>query len=93
MCRLLLIKSESEFEIKPFLENFSLISQNSVEYQGDGWGCTYLENNEWVRYKNIKPVWEDDLTKFGKSKLFIAHARSAFKDEGITVDNNMPATI
>lgn len=89
MCRLLLVKSDSEFEIKPFLEKFSYISQNSSEYQGHGWGCVYLKNNEWIRYKNINPIWEEHSIS-GKTNLFIAHARSAFRDEGISIENNMP---
>lgn len=90
MCRLLAIKSDELFEIKSYLEKFSFISKTSSEYQGHGWGCMYLIGNEWVRYKNINPVWEDDLSKFGSTNMIIAHARSAFKDEGIAIENNMP---
>jgi glutamine amidotransferase len=35
-------------------------------------------------------MWKDDLTRFGHTTVFIAHARSAFRDEGIAVENNMP---
>ena len=35
-------------------------------------------------------MWEDDLHDFGTARLLIAHARSAFRDEGICVENNMP---
>lgn len=93
MCRLLLVRSENEFEIKDYLEKFSEISRNSKEFQGHGWGCSYLsgfDGNEWEHYKNISPVWVDDLSRFGKAKVLIAHARSAFKDEGIVIENNMP---
>jgi len=90
MCRLLLIKSENEFDINENLKIFSKIAKNSKEFQGHGWGCSYLVNNEWEHYKNIKPIWEDDLSQFNKTKYLVAHARSAFKDKGITVENNMP---
>ncbi len=90
MCRLLFVKSETEFSIQEYLEKFALISKQSKEFQGHGWGCSYLSDNNWNHYKNILPVWEDDLTRFGKTNLLIAHARSAFKDEGISVENNMP---
>ena len=60
------------------------------EYQGHGWGCSVLSGNEWKHYRNILPVWEDDLGKFPKTKLLVSHARSAFRDEGIEVENNMP---
>lgn len=90
MCRLLLVKSAREFDIGEQLQRFAHIAKNSREFQGHGWGCAYLENGAWRHYKNIKPVWEDDLTPFGTSTLLLAHARSAFKDEGIVVENNMP---
>jgi glutamine amidotransferase len=66
------------------------IAENSKEFQGHGWGCTYLVDGEWIVYKNIKPIWKDDLSSFGSTDLLIAHARSAFKDQDIHVENNMP---
>lgn len=90
MCRLLAVKSDNEFYAEEYLKFFSLISKNSKEFQGHGWGCSFLENDKWRHYKSIKPVWEDGISGFGKTKLLIAHARSAFKDEGIRIENNMP---
>ncbi len=90
MCRLLLVKSRNEFPIADHLGKFAHIAKKSREYQGHGWGCFYLINNEWQIYKNIKPIWEDNLEQFGKTTQLIVHARSAFKDEGIKVENNMP---
>lgn len=90
MCRLLLIKSEKEFEISSHLKKLAEISKNSKEYQGHGWGCAYLKDNNWKFYKNIKPIWEDNLEKFTKTTQLIAHARSAFKDKDIKIENNMP---
>lgn len=90
MCRLLLVKASAEFEIYEHLQGLATTAKHSKEYQGHGWGCAYLENGAWYLYKNIKPIWEDDLTRFGKTKLLVGHARSAYKNEGITVENNMP---
>jgi len=91
MCRLQLVKSEQKFDIPFHLSRFAIIAKNSKEFQGHGWGCSYLdENNEWQHYKNIKPIWEDDLNKFPETNLLIAHARSAFQDKGIKIENNMP---
>lgn len=79
------------FEIESHLQKFAQISKNSEEYQGHGWGLAYLdENNEWVHYKDIKPVWKDNLCQFGSTKLLVVHARSAFEDKDIVVENNMP---
>ena len=91
MCRLLVVKSKNEFEIEKHLKPFSVICKNSEENQGHGWGLAYLnKKNDWVHYKDIKPVWEDDLIQFPSTKLLVVHARSAFEDKDIIVENNMP---
>ncbi len=90
MCRLLFVKSTHAFDIETHLSRFAHIARYSREYQGHGWGCGFLLNGSWVRYRNISPIWEDDLHQFGKTRLLIAHARSAFRDQGIVVENNMP---
>jgi glutamine amidotransferase len=73
------------------LENLAHIAENSKEYQGHGWGCAYQDpKGRWQFYRNIKPVWEDDLGGFGETCLLVAHARSAFEDRDIVVENNMP---
>lgn len=90
MCRLLYIRSETPFDIEEHLDVFSEISRNSPEYQGHGWGCAWKQDDEWAFHHDIKPVWEDDRSRFGTTTLLLAHARSAFRDEGICVENNMP---
>ena len=90
MCRILYVRSQEEFEISEQLTKFAEISKNSKEYQGHGWGCSYLVNNEWVHYHNIKPIWEDELSQFSTTRVLVVHARSAFQDKDIVVENNMP---
>ncbi len=90
MCRLLLVKSRNEFPIADHLRKFAYIAKYSREYQGHGWGCAYLVNEGWQIYKNINPIWEDNLEQFRKTTQLLAHARSAYRDEGIKVENNMP---
>ncbi|PKL82385.1 MAG: hypothetical protein CVV24_10385 [Ignavibacteriae bacterium HGW-Ignavibacteriae-3] len=90
MCRLLYVNSKKEFSISDYLIKFSEISKNSKEFQGHGWGCAYIKDGKWVYYKNVNPIWETEFPNFGISTRLIAHARSAFKDEGIIVENNMP---
>jgi len=90
MCRLLFKSSNEEFSIPEVLEKFAYICRHSKEFQGHGWGFSYLKVNDWVHYKNIKPIWEDDFSQFGKTKRLTAHARSAFRDRDITLENNMP---
>ena len=90
MCRLLYVSAAAPFEIAPLLESFAKISKKSKEYQGHGWGYSIWRDDHWQHSKSIKPIWESDFSSFGEATRFIAHARSAFKDEGIVVENNMP---
>lgn len=90
MCRILFAKSCRPFSIADYLNSFAELSHYSREYQGHGWGLAWLDKEGWQRYHNIKPIWEDDLTQFGNTSLLLVHARSAFRDEGIVVENNMP---
>ncbi len=90
MCRILAVRSPNPIDIPNHLEKLANISKNSKEFQGHGWGITYFENNQWKLHKKIDPIWESDFSFLGESNIFLAHARSAFQDEGITLENNMP---
>ncbi|MGE5841177.1 MAG: class II glutamine amidotransferase [Deltaproteobacteria bacterium] len=91
MCRLLAVRSQDAFSPAPYLKNFAFIAKNSREFQGHGWGCAWLNPaGEWQIYRNIRPVWEDDFSSFPVTTLLVAHARSAFEDKDIVVENNMP---
>lgn len=46
----------------------------------------------WRFHHDIAPIWEDATRPAGRTTLLVAHARSAFRDEGIRVENNMPFT-
>lgn len=92
MCRLLLVANPTGIDPATHLEAFKALSRSSQEFQGHGWGCAWLDSkSEWQLYHNIQPVWED-RNQFPDTTLFLAHARSAFRDEGIKVENNMPFT-
>jgi len=90
MCRLLAITAAAPFELAPHLRAFAQVARNSREYQGHGWGCTWQDAGAWRVYHSAVPVWEDDLGQFDRARVLMAHARSAFRDEGIAVENNMP---
>ena len=90
MCRLLWLRAEEPFEVSPHLLKFGALCRNSEEYQGHGWGCSWISDGRWQFHHTLSPIWEDDLNSFGQARLFLAHARSAFRDEGIVVENNMP---
>lgn len=72
------------------LAAFTRVARDSREYQGHGWGCAWLDGGRWRLYHNIAPIWEDGWRPPGRTTLLLAHARSAFRDEGIRVENNMP---
>jgi len=92
MCRLLCVQSREDFEMASHLDVFAAIARDSREYQGHGWGCAWLEDGRWRLYHDIAPIWEDPWRPPGRAKVLVAHARSAFRDEGIRVENNMPFT-
>lgn len=90
MCRILYARAAEPFAIAELLTPFAALSRDSREYQGHGWGCAWRVNGKWRQYHDIRPIWEDDFDQFGDTDLLLAHARSAFRDEGIVVENNMP---
>jgi predicted glutamine amidotransferase len=92
MCRLLLVHSSAAFDPAPHLRAFAEICENSREFQGHGWGCAVLDGGGWKIHRDVMPVWEDDLGRFPATTRLLVHARSAFRDEGIAVENNMPFT-
>jgi len=90
MCRILFARSDSNFSIAALLEPFAQVAQSSPEYQGHGWGCSWHDGKHWRHYHNIQPIWQDDFSQFDETSLLLVHARSAFRDEGIVIENNMP---
>lgn len=90
MCRLLLMRSDEPFDAAPVLERFAGVCRSSDEYQGHGWGVVWLGSGRRRRYRSLVPIWEDDLGRFGTTSFLLAHARSAFGDRDIAVENNMP---
>jgi glutamine amidotransferase len=94
MCRILYARATQPFSISELLQPFAEMARDSREFQGHGWGCAWRDAEDdssgWQQYHNIRPVWEDDLSQFGSTHLLLVHARSAFRDEGIVVENNMP---
>ena len=95
MCRILLVRGDAPFDPRPHLDALSTIAHDSKEFQGHGWGCALADSGGgWHLYHDIRPIWQDstrlDATRFPATRVLIAHARSAFRDEGITVENNMP---
>ena len=90
MCRLLSVRGDEPFDLREHLEAFTEVARNSREFQGHGWGCAWLEAGRWRIYRSIIPIWKDRNRPRGRSLLLLAHARSAFRNEGIRVANNMP---
>ena len=92
MCRLLYVRSSTPVSIGKHLIRFAETAENSPEDQSHGWGCAWLESDEWRFYHSLKPIWEDDIANFPKAGYFVAHSRSAYRNEGIMIENNMPFT-
>ncbi len=90
MCRLLCVRARAGFPMDEHLAPFTRIARDSREYQGHGWGCAWLRDGRWRMHHDVRPIWEDPWRPPGRTTLLLAHARSAFRDEGIRVENNMP---
>lgn len=78
------------FDPNERLRAFAALCEQSKEYQGHGWGCAWLENGTWREHHSITPIWEDEPPRIPQTSRFVAHARSAFQNEGITIENTMP---
>ena len=90
MCRLLAITADENVDTNDELAAFAQMCKESAEYQGHGWGCAWFENGRWNHHHSITPIWEDTLPSIPRTQRFVAHARSAFRNEGITIENTMP---
>ncbi len=92
MCRLLCVRSSGAIDPQFHLSKFAHTAQFSPEDQSHGWGCAWMLGNQWNFYHNLKPVWEDTFDHVPQTNFLLAHARSAYRNEGIAVENNMPFT-
>ncbi len=90
MCRLLVVRSVTPVSMEYHLRQFAQTAKDSPEDQSHGWGCAWLVAGQWQFYHHIRPIWQDGLARFPASAYFLAHARSAYRNEGIEVRNNMP---
>ncbi len=89
MCRILGIQADEQVDAVPWIEAFARRCRDSQEFQGHGWGMSWRDNGNWRRYRSIRPIWEDTV-ELPATRLVLIHARSAFRNEGIVVQNNMP---
>jgi len=97
MCRFLLCKSKQLISPKKILDSFAKMAQKSKAYdgdwQGDGWGFSWLRDNKWQEYRSVKPIWEEKekLSEFPQSYIFSIHARSAsFPQHKNNIEYNQP---
>jgi len=98
VCRFLIIKSTSPIGIDEFLKQFAqacfLSRTPDGDWQGDGWGISYLsEDGQWLIRKSLLPIWSETevFNNFPKSRFFLVHARSAsFPNQKGLIDFNQP---
>lgn len=90
MCRILIMRQPSAFDFTPHLQEFSQMCLASKEFQGHGWGMAFKNDKGWHFVKKLEPIWESHLEDFGSGTFLAVHARSAFQNEGICLENNMP---
>ena len=99
MCRFLLAKSKQPISPKKILTSFAKMAEKSKafdgDWQGDGWGFSWLEDNKWKEYRSLEPIWKekDKFAKFSESNIFSIHARSAsFPQHKNNIEYNQPYT-
>ena len=85
-----MMRSDAPFPTDEVLATFRRKCRESVEYQGHGWGAAWRAAGIWSRHKSLTPIWEDEFEIPKEVDFLIVHARSAFKDTGIMIENNMP---
>jgi glutamine amidotransferase len=90
MCRFLLVASDKDFEIQPYMEAFAKLCRSSSEYQGHGWGMLSGSNGSRELTLRTQPIWQHDFSGAGSSRFLLAHARSAFRDGEVALRYNMP---
>ena len=90
MCRILALGANEPFDCNPWISAFAERCHESKEYQGHGWGVAWRTEDGWAHARSLIPIWEDERVTVPLSDLVLVHARSAFQNEGIEVQNNMP---
>jgi len=90
MCRFLVLKSADGFDPSPVVDSFRARCRRSPEFQGHGFGMALRTSGRWERYRSLTPIWEDSRPLPRRVEALVVHARSAFRNEGIDVENNMP---
>ena len=97
MCRFLLCKSKQSIDPKKILGSFAKMAETSKAYdgdwQGDGWGFSWLKNNKWHEYRSLKPIRKEKnkFSKFPRSYIFSIHVRSAsFPQHKNNIEYNQP---
>lgn len=92
MCRILFMTAAEPFDPAPLLADFAAMCAASPVFQGHGWGAAWRAGGRWRTHRALPPVWEDPTLPVRRVRHLLVHARSAFRDEGIALENNMPFT-
>lgn len=85
-----MMRAEIPFDLSGPVGAFREQCRESREYQGHGWGAAWRTDGVWTRHKSLTPVWEDTVELPARGDFLVLHARSAFRDQGIELENNMP---
>lgn len=89
MCRILGVLADAPVDAGNWIQAFADRCEASPEYQGHGWGAAWWTGTGWRHYRSLRPIWEDGFVT-PDATCVLVHARSAFRNEGIEIENNMP---
>lgn len=98
MCRFLMVKSKNPIKLGKLLTEFAEACRKSRtpdgDWQGDGWGISYLSyNSQWIVKKSLHPIWEEKnvFKSIPKSRYLLVHARSSsFPNQRNKIEYNQP---
>lgn len=94
MCRMLFINLAKKDDVRQYIESFALKCQNSFQYQGDGFGVSFIDENGQIKtIKSLKPIWASSelIQTIPYTTFALVHARSAFGESTIgDIENNQP---
>lgn len=97
MCRFLLVQSKEKIQPKKLLHQFAEMAKESHapdgDWQGDGWGIAWVDDNQWQAKKSLSPIWKeiDEFDAIPETNTFAVHARSAsFPQHKDYIEFNQP---
>ncbi|MBP9758755.1 hypothetical protein KBD45_03600 [Candidatus Dojkabacteria bacterium] len=98
MSRILVINKKERFDVEENFKIFAEVSENNPtpdgNWQGDGWGISYIDPLlKWRGFKTFVSIWKNIgfAHIFMPSNIFMLHVRTLIvEEEYVSEENNLP---